>query len=185
LFIITNYKPSFKVEPQYPFSNTVKVQPGSAIINGILSSTFDTDVLVSLGHTFVDIIPLSVKIYYKIAGSTFLAVDSGAGLVFGTGLTGTLDYNTGLLSLSTTLNPSDDLYELESTITIMFDYYKYSDITVGQSFYADYKLVGAPEITEIGLEDANNNVLVYATFPIIQQHSTNDYLSANIMMKLT
>jgi len=143
------------------------------------------NLLATLGNTEVDIVPGSVKVYYKINGYYFLATDSGESDIVGSNLiNSTLDHASGLL----TLNTVGTSLPLQDSIVVSFDYYKYSNITLNEVFIANYKIyqdiIEQPiRITELALEDENHSALIYCTFPPIEFHSINDYLATNIMVR--
>jgi hypothetical protein len=129
------------------------------IVDNRSVSSIDT----TLGHT--NIIGNSIKMYYWISGTQYIATDDGIGNISGTGISsGSVDYDTGAIDITFT-NPTDAVYD----VVINYEYRLIgnpeNDINV------EYSTNNNIEITEAGIFDDQGNLLVYANFPPTLFHS--------------
>lgn len=100
------------------------------------------------------------------------AVVSASGGVSGDNiLNGNFDYLENTLSIQF-------IDEVNSDVVVSFDYYHSLDIDVTQPLIINYKSEKSIKINEIGLEDANHELMAYMTFPDIEFHSIYDNISA-------
>jgi hypothetical protein len=104
----------------------------------------------------------SILITYTIAGTTYVAKDNGVGAITGNLCSGTATYSNGTVSLTFTTAPIGKIY-----IT-----YKHRTVTTpdsGTEILCKYYFNNEDTyISEAGVTDSNNNLLVYATFPRIK-----------------
>lgn len=159
-----------------------------SVSNALIGTSFSTSLLSQIGHTNIDIVANSLKIYYKIKDSFYYTTDngdtSGGNNIFGIALVGKINYDTGELTLSTTNDPIGNPYQLQAPIQISFQYKKYTDLLNGSCFSAEYKTRDNILITELAIEDEYKQALVYATFPPIEFNSLENYLATNVMLPI-
>lgn len=98
-------------------------------------------------------------------------VDEG-GNVSGTNiLTGNFSYETNLLYV---------LFreKVKSDVVISYEYYNTLDININEPLTMNYKIEKPIDITEIGLEDENHELMAYMTFPSIRFNDIYNNISA-------
>ena len=69
----------------------------------------------------IPVVVSSVTISYTVGSTDYEATDDGAGVITGTGLTGTIDYSTGAIALTFTTAPDNDTtIDLAATATTIY-----------------------------------------------------------------
>ncbi len=111
----------------------------------------------------------SLIIKYRLGEYDYIAKDNGEGVITGVEALGTINYITGEVDINFNIEVTNDVlafYTYNRNLNMMED----SDI------FMSYKL-DKGEITEIGLEDENHNLLTYMTLPPIQFDNFNNHAS--------
>lgn len=126
---------------------------------------------------FENIKKTSLKINYTISDITYEAIDDGNGNISGVGISGTINYTDGYISL-------EKSRELQGTyILIDFIYIVDLNILDDSPVYVNYTMKMNVPITEIGLEDENKELMVYMTFPKIELLNSNNHIATNFIIK--
>lgn len=144
-----------------------------AEINIYYNNTLVTTPLINLSASLEsDIKPYTLGLRYTIGGIYFSAQDNGEGLVTGNHFYGQIDYATGLLT-----GEFSDGYYPDGDILAFYTYYYSLHMKDGSTVYFNYKVRNSLDITEIGLENENHELLVYMTCAPIQFNSINNHVS--------
>ena len=115
----------------------------------------------------------SVQIRYIISGTTYVALDNGSGAISGVAVSGTINYTTGVVSLTFTQAPASG-----TNITFKYSYQKTTVPDSGTTINVEYYFINSQiEITEAGLLDAGNHLLAYATFPPVKFNDFNNHMN--------
>ena len=120
-----------------------------------------------------DISPNTLVLSFKIDGEKVEAVDDGQGGVTGGHFTGLINYQTGHLEGDF----YDDKYP-DSDVLADYIYFTELDILDDSEAVFKYKVTDSVNITEIGLENKNHEILAYMTFPPVQFNSIDNHISA-------
>jgi hypothetical protein len=124
--------------------------------------------------------PYSVAIEYNIAGTTYIATDDGVGNITGTSIdSASIDYETGIITLNFSV-PTDDYIIWTSYTYIKEDLIKENtEITVEFGVNRDI------EITEIGIENNNRELLIYSTTPPFKMGTTDCHIGVQFFIAKT
>ena len=98
-------------------------------------------------------------------------VDEGGGVSGTNILAGNFNYTTNLLYV---------LFreKVKSDVVISYEYYDVLDFDYNEPLSMDYKIEKPVDITEIGLEDENHELMAYMTFPRIRFNDIYNNISA-------
>ncbi len=89
---------------------------------------------------------------------------------------GTVNYNTGEITLSFGSNPVDDNFHINYQVdTSTF-------IPEGKEVTYEYKIEGGMDITEVGIENKDKILQVYSTFPPINSESSINHISPSFII---
>lgn len=123
----------------------------------------------------------SVIIKYIQSGTTYVAIDDGVGNITGINCTGSVNYSTGVISVTFVQAPP-----LNTNITIDFLHRKIMPPDIGTQVIAEYYFIkGNVDITEACVKDSSGNLLAYATFPRIRFDDFRNHLNMNFILKKT
>lgn len=103
-----------------PVIDTALINPATTAVSGESVGSGDGST-TSFSHTaaFVPVEPKSVSIAYTIGGTAYTGTDDGEGNITGTDLSGTINYNTGTVSLTFSTAPDSG-----TSITMNYSYYE-------------------------------------------------------------
>lgn len=123
----------------------------------------------------------SVFIYYVQNGTSYVAMDNGAGVISGINCTGTVVYSTGAISVTFT-----QAIPLQTEVNMNYSYQKIMPPDNGFDVLTEYYFVNDQvDITEACVRDISGNLVAYATFPRVRFDSFNNHLNMNFIMKKT
>lgn len=148
-------------------------------INLYYDNTLVTTPLINLSVSLEpDIRPMTLGLQYTMNGIHFSAQDNGEGLVTGNHFYGQIDYTSGLLTgaFSGGYYPDDD-------VLAFYTYYYDLNMKNGTSTTFNYKVKNSLDITEIGLENENHELLAYMTCAPIQFNSINNQVSVTFAIR--
>jgi len=136
----------------------------------------------SLSNVFLantDILETTLKLYYWISGTKYIATDNGVGDISGAdGTTGTIDYTLGKINV--TFSAATDV---DKDITCDYTYESGSTPDSLSEIIAEYKLVNNINPTEIGIYNESDDMVAYATFPPAKFSDYNNHLSFQFFIK--
>ena len=89
-------------------------------------------------------------------------------------LNGNIDYEHGILTLNF-------LTEDVKSVTISYSYFEDLGMLPNSDVFVDYKLKEG-YITEVGIENANHELLAYMTFPKVEFNTIQDFISVGFYM---
>lgn len=118
----------------------------------------------------------TVRIQYFVTGDTnaVIATDDGSGNMVLSDDTnvGTVDYATGVVSLDLGSDTFLSTYTPLATYT-----YRLSSLPLsGEEVLVHYNTTTNLDITEVGIEDFNHNLMIYGTFPAVNFGSSDNHL---------
>lgn len=122
--------------------------------------------------------PNTLTLDYIIDGQKLHAYDSnGDGIISGPYIiNGVVDYNNRTFSI-TTSEP------FEGNLIANYSYFTDLNIQEGSSITCDYFTEKSTDITEIGFENENHELLAYMNFPKVQSVDIQNYISTIFVMK--
>lgn len=124
--------------------------------------------------------PSSVAIDYMINGTTYIGTDDGAGNITGTDIdTGTINYETGIISL--TFNQDTD----DQPIWTSYVYIKEDTLATNTELTASFSVNHDLEISEIGIENDNKELLVYSTNPSFKFGTNQSHIGVQLIIAKT
>jgi len=129
----------------------------------------------------VNILANTFSLQFSLAGSTYIVEDNGAGNIVGTGISsGTIDYPTGYISV-TFSSPTVEGANILSTCVYRKSYYP----SIGETISSQYVSQEDYDITEVGLEDKDHNLMYYATFPPVNLGAQEFHFAPLIIIRKT
>lgn len=151
------------------------------LISSEVVSTGETSEISGYNIGFPNIKKNTFNLFYTISGTPYTATDDGNGNVTGTGISsGTIDYDGGVLNI--TFSGSTDTGK---DVTAQYTYFDYSIPSPDTDITVDYKTQNNLDLTEVGLFDADDKLIVYGTFPPTKFQNIYNHLSLQIAIKKT
>lgn len=142
-------------------------------IGGYTSKSFSTDYTLVQAGTY--------QVTFIISSTSYTCHDDGAGNITGSGLTaGTITYSTGAVSLT-----FDGTTDAGTDIISTYQYRVYSIPDNNSKLETSYYVTESIPFTECGIEDDNNNLITYMTFPPAQLDNKQFHLSTQHIIKKT
>jgi hypothetical protein len=170
-------------------SGTVNYTTGDIVLNAYENYLEENEINDSVGNygskTITTNNPLvqinTYQVSFVISSTTYICYDDGAGNVTGAGLTaGTINYTTGQVDLN-----FDGTTDLGSDIISTYQYRIYAIPDNASRIDASYYVTESIPFTECGIEDVNNNLVTYMTFPPAQLDDKRYHLSTQHIIKKT
>lgn len=161
-----------KYEPLEGVPYTISEEP-VAVYDYYDNSTVITPVYHIDTYLKEDLRPNTVNLKFSIKGVEYSLFDDGNTIITGNSFNGRINYETGRIEgdFLDGEYPDDD-------IIISYTYYMDLGMNDGSAVTFAYKVTDSVNITEIGLENENHELLAYMTFPPIQFNSINNHVSA-------
>jgi len=126
-----------------------------------------------------NVYPGTFNINFWIGDANYTVEDDGNGEITGTGISdGEINYNTGYVTI-TFSSPTDagkDIY-------VYYDYVANSVPADSTLIEASYKTTELIEVTEAGVYDEDDNMIVYATFPPTEFENTLNHLAIQFFVQ--
>lgn len=126
---------------------------------------------------FENIQKYSLRFTYTIESTAYEAEDDGNGQIVGKGISGTINYENGLVTLQKTQELEEDF------LSIYFNYLEDLEILPNSPIYISYITKNNLPITEVGLENENKELMAYMTFPKIELLSSNNHIATNFIIR--
>lgn len=127
----------------------------------------------------LNIYPETLTINYWVNDVNFSTTDDGNGEFNGTGISsGTINYTTGYINIVFT-DETDSL----KNIYCSYDYVADSTPDVDINMEVKYKLKELLEITEAGVFDNDDNMIIYSTFPPTEFENIYNHLGVQFFVR--
>jgi hypothetical protein len=131
----------------------------------------------SLDHSII--LPTTFTLDYWMGGVKYIATDDGAGSITGTGITaGTINYTRGIINV-TFSSPTD----ASKNITSDYRYENSSTPGANEDIQAEYRVSGNIDPKEVGIYNADGEMVLYGTFPPARFTDYNNHLSVQFFVR--
>lgn len=159
---------------EYEFSTSKREDVGLEVLSQVSTDGIDVNL------NFPLILPNSLTLYFTIGETGYAKKDSGSGEFINTStglITGGIDYQSGTLEATfeddtrPRKNNAKEQGNEDGGITVEYSYTQEYEVNTGTDITIDYETDDSLPLTEAGIEDADGNLLAYATFPPISMDS--------------
>lgn len=165
-------------------TGTIDYLTGQGNINYFVDSTIEN---LLIGHSTAytvlnfnvppEILPSTLEITYFVGGTQYTATDDGLGNITGTAISSaTINYVTGIgvINFSSPTDPLDILANYTKRVYTIPE----NNTEIKIRYGTDNNL----DITEVGLKNEDNDLLVYAEFPPARFSSNQNHLAVNFIL---